>query len=48
MFRHPCNLSIILTVITIGIRMLTDTDEKFLRLAYQEAKDGFDEGGAVQ
>lgn len=25
--------------------MLTETDKKFLRLAYQEAKDGFDEGG---
>ena len=25
--------------------MLTETDQKFLRLAYQEAKDGFDEGG---
>jgi creatinine deaminase len=25
--------------------MLTDADQKFLRLAYQEAKDGFDEGG---
>ncbi len=25
--------------------MLSETDQKFLRLAYQEAKDGFDEGG---
>ncbi|MCP5081936.1 MAG: nucleoside deaminase [Alphaproteobacteria bacterium] len=25
--------------------MLTETDKKFLQLAYQEAKDGFDEGG---
>ncbi|MEM7256285.1 MAG: nucleoside deaminase [Pseudomonadota bacterium] len=25
--------------------MLNDTDRKFLRVAYQEAKDGFDEGG---
>ncbi|MGI9350937.1 MAG: nucleoside deaminase [Rhizobiaceae bacterium] len=25
--------------------MLTETDEKFLRIAYQEAKTGFDEGG---
>ena len=25
--------------------MLTEADKKFLRLAYQEAKDGFDEGG---
>ncbi len=25
--------------------MLTETDQKFLRLAYQEAKDGYDEGG---
>ena len=24
---------------------LTDADKKFLRLAYQEAKDGYDEGG---
>ncbi|NNF76979.1 MAG: nucleoside deaminase [Rhizobiales bacterium] len=24
---------------------MTETDKKFLRLAYQEAKDGFDEGG---
>ena len=25
--------------------MLTETDEKFLKIAYQEAKAGFDEGG---
>jgi cytosine deaminase len=25
--------------------MLTDTDRKFLRLAYEEAKSGYDEGG---
>jgi len=25
--------------------MLTDTDKKFLRVAYTEAKEGFDEGG---
>lgn len=25
--------------------MLTDTDRKFLRIAYEEAKAGFDEGG---
>jgi len=25
--------------------MLNETDQKFLRLAYQEAKDGYDEGG---
>jgi len=25
--------------------MLTEIDQKFLRLAYQEAKDGYDEGG---
>ena len=25
--------------------MLTDTDRKFLRLAYEEAKGGYDEGG---
>lgn len=25
--------------------MLNDSDKKFLQLAYQEAKDGFDEGG---
>jgi len=25
--------------------MLTETDKKFLRIAYQEAKDGYDEGG---
>lgn len=25
--------------------MLTDIDKKFLKLAYDEAKDGFDEGG---
>jgi cytosine deaminase len=26
--------------------MLTDTDRKFLRLAYEEAKAGYDEGGS--
>jgi len=27
------------------MKMLADTDRKFLRLAYQEAKAGYDEGG---
>lgn len=27
------------------IESLSDTDKKFLRLAYQEAKEGYDEGG---